>query len=601
MEEIDKKMQKRLDIFNENLIQCTKEEKEKNKISLRKQKIQNIIMKKRYLDNYSNIDFNLNKKDNNAQNRIHKEYMIDISSFLIKEELKKKDIVESIILENNFDTIFGFINEIYKENNFQIDILKYGLFLLNEKLLRYSREEGNNEDNNIKLINEIIKFNIEDIILKLLSFSQNEIKKNDNDHIILNLAYQILVNYSYLANDSQIRFLLNQKMIEFHLYFLRYSSEEENIINIYRMLYNLSLYNDLNIYLLLNYNNNELVNISNDYITSSIKTGKINIVEKILDIYFCYINIIDDNIKDNSKYINIRIFNEIYLIVLQTIFIKNNYIFTNSIYIIGTIFKILFKSKDIKNNIDILAQLLLENNSKSMLILILDFDYSDSAENIIYLCNIICYLIKSQTYSNNLLIKNKLEKLINEVNNFNNINGDEIIILITNMLRKNYTKKIFSKLINVLIALCDSEKYYISLFENLSNPVLILIDNIDCRIYKIKKKVLFAIEKLTEKQEIKINNELIKYHIFNKIKYAIDPDDAYCRDEDIIIISLNIIHNLLKTGEIMESLGGKNNSLEAFGYYGGKEMIEKFLNMKNKSIYEKALEIYSEYFNKKEE
>ena len=451
------------------------------------------------------------------------------------------------------------------------------------------------------MINEIIKFNIEDIILKLLSFSQNEIKKNDNDHIILNLAYQILVNYSYLANDSQIRFLLNQKMIEFHLYFLRYSSEEENIINIYRMLYNLSLYNDLNIYLLLNYNNNELVNISNDYITSSIKTGKINIVEKILDIYFCYINIIDDNIKDNSKYINIRIFNEIYLIVLQTIFIKNNYIFTNSIYIIGTIFKILFKSKDIKNNIDILAQLLLENNSKSMLILILDFDYSDSAENIIYLCNIICYLIKSQTYSNNLLIKNKLEKLINEVNNFNNINGDEIIILITNMLRKNYTKKIFSKLINVLIALCDSEKYYISLFENLSNPVLILIDNIDCRIYKIKKKVLFAIEKLTEKQEIKINNELIKYHIFNKIKYAIDPDDAYCRDEDIIIISLNIIHNLLKTGEIMESLGGKNNSLEAFGYYGGKEMIEKFLNMKNKSIYEKALEIYSEYFNKKEE
>ena len=560
-------------------------------------------MKKRFYDNYSNIEFNIDKNNNNVQNKIHRDYMIDISSFQIKEELKKKDTVESILLEKNLDTIFNYINEIYKEHNFQIDTLKYGLFLLNEKLLRYSREEGskNNEENNSKFINEIRKYNIEDIILKLLTFSMNEIRNSDNDNIILNLAYQILVNYSYLANDSQIRFLINENMIKFHLFFLKYSSEDQNVVNILRMLYNLSLYNDLNINQLLNYNNNELIKILNDYISSSIKSGKIIIIEKILDIYFCYINIIDDDIKKNFKYINLKIFDEIYLIALQTIFIKNTNIFSNSIYIIGTIYKILFKSEDKEHNIDTLSKLLLENNSKSMIIYILDFDYSNSAENIIDLCNIICFLIKCYTYSNNLIMKNKLEKLIDEVNNFSNESGDEIIIVITNLLRKKYTKKIFSKLINVLIAFCDSEKYYINLFENLSNPVLILIDNIDCRIYKIKKKVLIAIEKLTEKQEIKISNELIKKHIFNKIKYAIDPDDAYCKDEDIILISLNIIHNLLIVGDIMKSLGGNNNTLENFGYYGGKEMIEKFLNTKNKTIYEKALEIYNEYFNNKEE
>ena len=603
MDELEKKMQKRLDILGENVMNITKEEKENSKISLRKKKIQNIIMKKRFYDNYSNIEFNIDKNNNNVQNKIHRDYMIDISSFQIKEELKKKDTVESILLEKNLDTIFNYINEIYKEHNFQIDTLKYGLFLLNEKLLRYSREEGskNNEENNSKFINEIRKYNIEDIILKLLTFSMNEIRNSDNDNIILNLAYQILVNYSYLANDSQIRFLINENMIKFHLFFLKYSSEDQNVVNILRMLYNLSLYNDLNINQLLNYNNNELIKILNDYISSSIKSGKIIIIEKILDIYFCYINIIDDDIKKNSKYINLKIFNEIYLIALQTIFIKNTNIFSNSIYIIGTIYKILFKSEDKEHNIDTLSKLLLENNSKSMIIYILDFDYSNSAENIIDLCNIICFLIKCYTYSNNLIMKNKLEKLIDEVNNFSNESGDEIIIVITNLLRKKYTKKIFSKLINVLIAFCDSEKYYINLFENLSNPVLILIDNIDCRIYKIKKKVLIAIEKLTEKQEIKISNELIKKHIFNKIKYAIDPDDAYCKDEDIILISLNIIHNLLRVGDIMKSLGGNNNTLENFGYYGGKEMIEKFLNTKNKTIYEKALEIYNEYFNNKEE
>ena len=180
------------------------------------------------------------------------------------------------------------------------------------------------------------------------------------------------------------------------------------------------------------------------------------------------------------------------------------------------------------------------------------------------------------------------------------VNGDEIIIITVNLLQSNKTKKIFSKLINVLIAFCDSGTFYINLFESLSNPILLLINNIDCRIYKIKKKVLIALQKLAEKHELKLSNELVKNHIFNKIKYAIDPYDSYCRDEDIIIICLNIIKNLLEAGDIIKSFGGQNNTLVAFENYGGKEMIEKFLDNKNKTIYEKAFGIYNEYFNVKD-
>ena len=600
MEDIDKKIQKRFDKLNEDIVDTIKEEKEKNRISLRKKKIQNLIMTKRYLDNYSNIDNNINHKNNNSKSNANKEYMFDISTLLINEELKKKDTIEGILLEKNFHTIFNYINEIYKKNNFQIDILKYGLFLLNEKLLRYNNNEDNinKKDNNSQLINVLIKFNIEDILIKLLTFSMNEIKNEDKDHLILNVAYQILVNYSFLANEYQLKFLISDNAIKFHLFFLKFSSEEQNIENILRMIYNILLYNIIYITIFFNYNNHELIKILNDYISSAIKSNKNKIIEKILDIYFCYIEIIEENIKENSKYMNQKILNEIYLAALESIYIKNENIFSNSIYLIGTIYKILYKT----NNINFLSELILRNNdTKSMMIYILDYDFSNSAQNIIYFCNIFCYLIKCESYSDNLEIKKQLEKFIKEINSSHDLKGDEIIIITVSLIQRNYTIKIFSKLINVLIALCDSETFYINLFESLSNPILLLINNIDCRIYKIKKKVLIALEKLTEKQQLKLSNELVKNHIFNKIKYAIDPHDSYCRDEEIIIICLNIIKNLLAVGDIMQSLGGKNNTLEAFENYGGKEMIEKFLVNKNKKIYDKALEIYNGYFNVKDE
>ena len=601
MEDIDKKLKQRFNIFNDDIINTTKQEKEKNRIELRKNKIQKMMMRKRYLESYSNQSFTNNKTNvNNKNTKSDKNYMIDISSFFIKEELKKKEVIEAIISEKNFNKIFEYINEIYKELNFNIDNLKYGLFLLNEKLLKYTKDEDENcdDDINSKIMDELIKLNINDIILKLLKFSMNEINKKDNDDLILNLAYQILVNYSYLANENQLMFLVNNEMLYFHLFFLKYSSEEQNLLNIMRMFYNICLDDNMNLNNIFTYNNNELINILNEYISSGIKTKKNYLVEKILDIYYGYLHFIKLNLTQKEKeeekkeYINLKILEEIYLMTLQSIFMNNKSIYSHSIYIIGTIYKILFKS----NNIDTLSDFILKyDNTKSMVAYILDYDYEKSGEDINDFCKILCYIIKCESYAKNLKTKKNLEDFINDING-NNINGDEIILVIVSLFQRNYTSKITSKLINVLIAFCDSETYHTALFENLSNPVLMLINNINCREYKIRKKVLIALEKLTEKHELKINNELVRLQIFNELKNIVDPDSSYCGDKDIIIISLNIIYHLLVVGGIIKSLGGKNVILETFEYYGGKEMMEKLLNHKNKEIYDRALNIINEFF-----
>lgn len=602
MDDIDKRMENRYNLFNSDSINSAKEEKEKNRINLRKKNIHNIMMRKRYYDNYSHMYSNNNiNKSNKTHNNI-----IDISLFLINDELKKEETVKKIIAENSFKNIFNYINEIYKDKNFQIDILKYGLFLLNEKLLKLIDENADDEDNEEdnskveidknKIIKELIENNIQDIIIKLLTFSYKEIKIKDNETIILSLAYQILVNYTYLSNEGHLDFLINENILKLHLYFLRFSSEENNIINILRMFFNIFIiYKAPLLDKLLCFNNFELLNILNEYISSGINTKNYIILDKILDIYSEYLNSVYNDIDENKNF-NVKIFEEIYEIVLQSVFSNNKNVFANCLNIIGNIYKICFISK----NIDLLSKFILNSNTRKAIKFIMDFNYIDSPENIADFCKILCIIIKYESYCNNLNTKKQLENFIRDLNN-GDMNDYEIIFIITNLIQKNYTNKIMTKLINVLIALCDSETFYINLFESYSNPILILINNINCPNYKLRRKVLTALEKITDKKELRISNQLVSNKIFNKLKYIIDPDCSFCGDESMIISSLNIIYNLLVVGDIIKSLGTKiNNNLDSFEFYGGREMIEKLMNNKNKNIYDKALYIYNEYLNKNE-
>ena len=603
MDEIDKRMKDRFDLFNEDTINSSKQEKEISRVNLRKKKVQNIMMRKRYFDNYSFISSNNNNiKSNKRRNNI-----IDISSFLIDDDLKRKETVQKIISENSFKTIFNYINEIYKINDFQIDKLKYGLFLLNEKLLKLINERDEDElksdddnnkielDNN-KIISELIEYNIKDIINKLLTFSYSEIKSKDNETIILTLAYQILVNFTYLSNEIQINFLISENTLKLHLYFLRFSSEEHNIINILRMFYNIFvIYNTPQLNNIFTFNKNELINLLNEYISSGINSKNYIIIDKILDIYSEYLGKINNELDENIN-INDILLEEIYESTLQSIFCNSKNIFSNCLYIIGMIFKICFKT----NKIDILSKFILNNFTKQAIQLLLDYNYIDSPENIHDFCRVIYYIIKCESYCKDKNTKKQLESFIKAINN-GNMNDYEIIFIVVTLIQKNYANKIISKLINILIAICESESFYLNLFESLSNPILILINNINCPNYKLRKKVLTALENLTDKKELRICNELVRNQIFNKIKFIVDPDYSYCGEENMILSCLNIIYNLLTVGDIIKSLGGKtNNNLSSFEYYGGREMIEKLMNSKSKNIYEKALIIYNEYLNRNE-
>ena len=598
MDEIDKRMKDRFDLFNEDTINSSKQEKEISRVNLRKKKVQNIMMRKRYFDNYSFISSNNNSiKSNKRRNNI-----IDISSFLIDDDLKRKETVQKIISENSFKTIFNYINEIYKINDFQIDKLKYGLFLLNEKLLKLINERDEDElksdddnnkielDNN-KIISELIEYNIKDIINKLLTFSYSEIKSKDNETIILTLAYQILVNFTYLSNEIQINFLISENTLKLHLYFLRFSSEEHNIINILRMFYNIFvIYSTPQLNNIFTFNKNELINLLNEYISSGINSKNYIIIDKILDIYSEYLGKINNELDENIN-INEILLEEIYESTLQSIFCNSKNIFSNCLYIIGMIFKICFKT----NKIDILSKFILNNYTKQAIQLLLDYNYIDSPENIHDFCRVIYYIIKCESYCKDKNTKKQLESFIKAINN-GNMNDYEIIFIVVTLIQKNYANKIISKLINILIAICESESFYLNLFESLSNPILILINNINCPNYKLRKKVLTALENLTDKKELRICNELVRNQIFNKIKFILDPDYSYCGEENMILSCLNIIYNLLTVGDIIKSLGGKtNNNLSSFEYYGGREMIEKLMNSKSKNIYEKALIIFSFY------
>ena len=63
------------------------------------------------------------------------------------------------------------------------------------------------------------------------------------------------------------------------------------------------------------------------------------------------------------------------------------------------------------------------------------------------------------------------------------------------------------------------DKFSRFLLQLIIIPILILINNINCPNYKIRKKVLTALEKLTDKKEFKISLELVKNQIFNLFYY----------------------------------------------------------------------------------
>ena len=532
---------------------------------------------------------------------------INIKNLRIEPNLKDEKYINEILSTDGFDSIFNYIKEIYNNNNnFNIDMVKYGLYLLNEKLLNLE-----NKNNNILEQNNFInKYNFNEIIYLLLAFSKNDDNnKIDYDPIILKLTYQIIANYCFLCpNETEVEFLINDKFNDLHLYFFDIISDKIILKNILIMIYNICIENNKYINKLLTFNNNKFYNLLSDYI-NNYQTDN-NIIEIILDLLIFYINIFNKaqtnkeiqkdhliEMKDNTiKYDN-NLIENIYDISLILIYNKQNNIFSNSIYLISKIFKIMYKSNDFV----LINKIINNNNTKSTLLFILEKDYEDFPNDIISLSEIIKYIIKfySKCSSQNELKLN----IINLLDNIEyNLNEDkEIIDIFINLLSCKKIKmkeKIAIKLIETISAFLLNSYLFKKISEYNKDEILdIIINYINSSNYEIRKKIIKILENITNKNDIILSDYLIKNKILNYIKNSIDPNLTYCNDEKIIVKALKVINNLISMGEIFKKMNGYNSVSINFENIGGKELLENLLCNKSELVYKTSLQIIEQYYN----
>jgi hypothetical protein len=552
----------------------------------------------------NNNNYNYEETANNVLNNNSDDLFIQ--NLNIESHLKNEKYINELLCSNTFDNIFEYIKEIYNNNNFNIDLIKYGLFLLNEKILNLENETKNalNEYNFINI------YNFKEIIMLLLVYSKNENKKIEYDPNILKLTYELLANFCYFfENNEEIKFLLSEKFLELHIYFFDITSDKDTIKNILLMIYNLCYDDDKIINEILTFNNNSFFKLLIEYINNYQQDNEIN--EIILDLFIYYINIFNDDNKSKTKKQNddiiemkdktincdFNIIETIYEIILLLIHSTQNSIFSNSLYIISVIIKIIYKS----NNFELMSKIINNNNLKAMLLLILEKDYKNYTENLIYMSDVMKYLIKmhSKSFVPNDLKLNFIH-LINDIEQ-NLSENDEIIDIFIYFLTNKKIKikeKIKIKLVEALSSLIFNDFFFKNIIENHKEDLLdVIINYINSSNYNIRKKIIKIVELLTNKRDFILADYLVKNKILYYIKNAIDPNITYCHDEKIILGALKIIDNLLSIGEIFKKLHGINSVLVNFENIGGKELLENLLCNKYESVYNFSQQIIDRYFN----
>ena len=557
------------------------------------------IFKER-LDSYNKerkikIRKKLFNKENCCKEKIkyEKNNEFNISTLSIDKEFKDEFYTKQILDENNFDKIFYFINLINKESKTIIDLnnIKYGLLLLKEKFLLLK------DDNLLKELDFINRYNFKELIFCLLSFSKNESNKIIFDQDFLTLIYDVIINYSYKSDNTS--FLLSERFLNLHTFFLEFVSEEKSIKNILILINNLLLDNHNLCGELFVYNNkiffNKLIELMNDY------PNDIELQQIILYLFTCYINNFQNfymeakensnkeiEMKDRTNFYSNDIFETIYNISLMLIFSKQKILFGNSLYLISNIIKIISKSEDF----DLFQKLINNKNFISMILFLLEKDYTDDFYSIIYICDILKSIIKYK-YNNNS--NHEINELINIINSSEN---NILIFLINHLLIADIKEKIIIKILSLIYILIENGIYMNKLSTEEKYEICnIIIKLIKSSNYKIRKKSLKIIEKISNKRDYKLADFLMKNKILEYIKEAIDPSITYCKDEKLILLGLKTINNLLTLGEVIKSLNGVNSVLLEFENIGGKEMLENLQCNKSQFVYDYTSNLIDNYFN----
>ena len=563
-----------LDDMNINSSDITKE-RINNYNKIHKNRINNQLFNK-----ITNITIKSNKIS--AENKDENE--LNIFNLNIQTELKNENYIKTIINDDNIEQIINFITNV----NLDMDYKKYGIYLLNKKM-------------NLGLIKDISilnNYNFKEIFFSLLNFTKNESTQINFDSIILKLIYDSIINYINICKNLETSYLCNEQFCDLHLYFLDYISDIAVIQTILKFIHLIVANNESKlIFKLFEYSElsffNKLIEIIND------NQQDHEICEIILQLFIKYINLFNDfkkiksnksieiEMKDNTYNYNNQIIEKIYNISSILLFNKH---FDSSLYLISNIIKILYKSK----NLELLEKIMTNKNIVLMLNFLLEKDYSECAKNIIYMTQIVKYIIKFGFENNNI------KELVDEVDSNLNENSNLLDIFIDLLLNKNLKlkEKICLSLIDIINIIIKFELYINNISESEKYKIYkIIIEYIKSSNYKIRKKSMKILEKIIIiKKDYMQADYLIKNKILYFMKQAIDPSVTYCTDEKLILMALNVMDNLLSLGDSMKTLNGVNTVLIELENIGGKEMLDSLLSNKSELVFSYASHLLDKYF-----
>ena len=510
-------------------------------------------------------------------------YELNVPNLSIEPELKNENNIRTILNEDNLDKILEYIT-IYENN----DYIKYGIYSLKEKF------------NSIKDISILDKYDFQELFFSLLNYSKNESTKLNFEPIMVKFIYDLIINYVDIANNMNTSFLCDEKYFDLHLYFIDNISDMNIIKNILECIDKIIVNNGGKlIYKIFEYNDevffNKLIEILNDFQKNN------EIIPIILELFINYINIFNRfeklnskksteiEMKDNTYYYNNNIIETIYNHSLSLLSTKH---FDNSLYIISNIIKIVHKSK----NFAILEKITTNPNNILMLNFILEKDYSNCAENLGYLSDVIKYMIKLGIADKNANIKELVNSVDKNLNEYDSILNIFIDFLLNHEFKLK--DKISVKLIEVILEIIKNEIYINEISDDDKyNIYEIILEYIQSSNYKIRKKIMEILKIITNNRDYIQADFFIKNKILYYIKQAIDPSITYCTDEKLILIALNILNNFLSLGDSIKDLNGVNTVLIEFENIGGKEMLDNLLCHKSENVFNYTSNLIDKYFN----
>ena len=509
-------------------------------------------------------------------------YELNVPNLSIEPELKNENNIRTILTEDNLDKILEYITKY--ENNYYI---KYGIYLLKEKF------------NSIKDISILDKYDFQELFFSLLNYSKNESTKLNFEPIMVKFIYDLIINYVDIANNMNTSFLCDEKYFDLHLYFIDNISDMNIVKIILGCIEKILVNNDGKLICkIFEYNDevffNKLIEILNDFQKNN------EIIQINIELFINYINIFNRfeklnskksteiEMKDNTYYYNNNIIETIYNHSLSLISTKH---FDNSLYIISNIIKIVHKSK----NFAILEKIITNPNNILMLNFILEKDYSNCAENLGYLSDVIKYIIKLGITDKNVNIKELVNSVDKNLSEYDNILNIFIDLLLNHEFKLK--DKICVKLIEVIQEILKNEIYNEISDDDKFNIYEIILEYVQSSNYKIRKKIMKILKIITNNRDYIQADFFIKNKILYYIKQAIDPSITYCTDEKLILLALNILNNFLSLGDSIKDLNGVNTVLYEFENIGGKEMLDNLLCNKSENVFNYTSNLIDKYFN----